>query len=110
LGLDVRIQNQLQFRAIMSGTQFHQTWSRVKNNNGIKDLVVSTYGSQFCLDFEKLWNGGLGLWTSWISDQRPRTFDDAAASIANAQMPLYASGRVSLLMKMVERTIEKLAP
>lgn len=41
---------------------------------------------------------GYNSWSSWIRDVLPRTFEDAANSIASAQMPLYISGGVCCIL------------
>jgi hypothetical protein len=104
-GLGVQVQNQLQLGVVKTGQEFYQNWSKRRDlDDGIACLEVKAYGGQYYqndpLDLEKMekiWNGGLNLWSAW-KDHLPRPFTDAEKSIASAGMPMYTGGPFSRIL------------
>jgi len=104
-GLDMEIQNQIRLREIENGAEFYSNWSKVQKATGIESLRVTTYGRLYYHNvprtvegMEKIWNGGIKLWASWINRQHPVAFMEAQASIISEKMPIYTSGKLSRLL------------
>ena len=100
-GLDVQLQKQLELGAIESVRKFYQNWSNLAKTNSLR---VTVYGGQYYQnvprglgEMEKIWNGGLKLWSAWM-DHLPRTFTDAEKSIVSARMPMYTAGAFSRVL------------
>lgn len=103
-GLDLSVQKQLKFHTISNGRQFYRNWSRVMGREGINALRITVYGGQYFCNIpqdveamERLWNGGLKIWSAWITNQ-PQNFTVAKKAISSEKMPIYTSGRLSQLL------------
>jgi hypothetical protein len=64
-GLDVEVQEQLGLHRIESGSEFYDSWEKVRNRLGKESVRVTTYGRHCTLNvpstldgMEEIWNGG----------------------------------------------------